>query len=194
MKRTDVIEIVPYQPTWPEEFLAIAQILREALGSPGAAHRPYRVDFRAGLAAKDRIDIQVTVESLDPLVEQAFNRVGYQRSIRYTRDHIPPAALTQAEDWVKWFFNAPEQQRPTNVHVRISGLPNQRYPLLFRDFLRADPAAALAYAQIKLALAKYHADDADAYYEIKNPVCDIIMAGAELWAAKIDWMLGSSDS
>ena len=184
----------PTNPPGQRNSWQLPQILREALGDLALRIDHIGSTSVPGLAAKDRIDIQVTVESLDPLVEQAFNRVGYQRSLRYTRDHIPPGSPDQAEDWVKWFFNPPEQQRPTNVHVRISGLPNQRYPLLFRDFLRNNPAAALAYAQIKLALAKYHADDADAYYDIKNPVCDIIMAGAELWAEKTNWMLGSSDS
>jgi hypothetical protein len=46
---------------------------------------------------------------------------------------------------------------------------------------------------VKLALARYHADDIDAYYEIKDPVCDIIMAGAESWAAATQWGPGPSD-
>ncbi len=133
-------------------------------------------------------------EHFDPRIEQAFLIAGYQRSLRNTSDHLPPGNEDQPKMWVKWFFKPPEAQRPTNVHVRINGLPNQRYPLLFRDFLRAMPAAAFAYAQAKQALASYHADDADAYYAIKDPVCDIIIAGAEIWAAQTGWRPGSSDA
>jgi GrpB-like predicted nucleotidyltransferase (UPF0157 family) len=65
--------------------------------------------------------------------------------------------------------------------------------LLFRDYLRAHPIVAAAYAQAKLALARHHAADPDAYYAIKDPVCDLIMAGAESWAAATQWNPGPSD-
>jgi len=189
-----LIEIIPYRPAWPVEFQAIGKILREALGDLALRIDHIGSTSIPGLAAKDRIDIQVTVARLDPRIEQAFLIAGYQRSLRNTSDHLPPGNEDQPKMWVKWFFKPPEAQRPTNVHVRINGLPNQRYPLLFRDFLRAMPAAAFAYAQAKQALASYHADDADAYYAIKDPVCDIIIAGAEIWAAQTGWLPGSSDA
>jgi GrpB-like predicted nucleotidyltransferase (UPF0157 family) len=44
------------------------------------------------------------------------------------------------------FFNEPEGELRVNIHVRESGRANQRYALLFRDYLRAHPAAAEAYA------------------------------------------------
>ncbi len=53
--------------------------------------------------------------------------------------------------------------------------------------------AATAYAQVKLALARYRANDIEAYYDIKDPVCDIIMTGAESWAAATQWEPGPSD-
>lgn len=189
-----MIEIVPYQPAWPAEFKSIASTLRAALGSLALRIDHIGSTSVPGLAAKDRIDIQVTVTALEAPVEKAFQRAGYLRSARNTGDHLPPGSPEPPERWVKWFFNPPETQRPTNVHVRVQGLPNQRYPLLFRDYLRAAPAAALAYAQVKQALARYHAKDADAYYDIKDPACDLILAAAELWAEKTGWEPGPSDS
>ena len=76
-----------------------------------------------------------------------------------------------------------------NVHVRAAGRPNQRYPLLFRDYLRAHPLAAQAYAQAKKALAAHGPTDWQLYYDVKDPVCDIIMAGAEDWAASLPWRI-----
>jgi GrpB-like predicted nucleotidyltransferase (UPF0157 family) len=188
-----MIEIVPYQSTWADEFLAIGSRIRQALGPLALRIDHIGSTSVPGLAAKDRIDIQITVQSLDPGVEQALTGAGYERSAGLLSDHVPPGGSSDPADWVKWFFRPPQQQRATNVHVRILGLPNQRYPILFRDFLRATPQAALAYAQIKTALAKYHADDVEAYYDVKDPVCDIIMAGAELWAEKTGWEMGPSD-
>jgi GrpB-like predicted nucleotidyltransferase (UPF0157 family) len=75
----------------------------------------------------------------------------------------------------------------------VAGRANQRYAVLFRDYLRVDSAAASAYGQVKVALARYHGEDVDAYYAIKDPVCDILMAGAEAWAATVGWMPGPSD-
>jgi len=98
-------------------------------------------------------------------------------------------------DWLKWTFKSPPDKSRANVQVRMEGRANQRYPLLFRDYLRAFPMVAQAYAQVKMALAKHHPEeDMEAYYDIKDPVCDIIIGGAELWAAATGWEVGSSDS
>lgn len=188
-----MIKIMPYQPSWQDEFTTIGKSLRQALGD-----LTLRIDHIGstsvpGLAAKDIIDIQVTVAELDPAVEQAFNQAGYQRIIEYTQDHLPPGTASPADDWVKWVFRPPSSVRLANVHVRLSGHSNQRYALLFRDYLRAHLATAQAYAQVKEALVKYHADDAEAYYDVKDPVCDIIIGGAEEWAMRIEWVPGPSD-
>ena len=188
-----MIVIVPYRASWPGEFRAIGSDLRRALSD--LALRIDHIGSTAvpGLAAKDRIDIQVSVRSLGPAVESALHAAGYARLVDITQDHIPPAGPDQAEQWRKWLFRPPESLRPVNVHIRLSGRANQRYALLFRDFLRADPASAQAYAQVKLALARYHPDNFDAYYDVKDPVCDLILAGAELWAAAQGWEPGPSD-
>jgi GrpB-like predicted nucleotidyltransferase (UPF0157 family) len=188
-----MITIVPYQPTWREEFLAIGGTLREALRELALRIDHIGSTSVPGLAAKDIIDIQITVQNLYPAVERALNRMGYARIERITQDHSPPGASSEVSDWMKWLFKPPAPQRPTNVHVRVTGRANQRYALLFRDYLRAHPATAQAYAQVKHALAKYHADDVDAYYDVKDPVCDIIMGGAEVWAAAIQWDAGTTD-
>jgi GrpB-like predicted nucleotidyltransferase (UPF0157 family) len=73
------------------------------------------------------------------------------------------------------------------VHVRQEGRLNQRYALLFRDYLRADPGAAGAYGQLKQALAEAAGRDWDTYYSVKDPACDLIMAAAEQWAVRVGW-------
>lgn len=80
-----------------------------------------------------------------------------------------------------------------NLHVRQAGRANQRYPILFRDYLRAHPAAAAAYSQVKQALVGHRMDDPDAYYDVKDPVCDILIAAAEVWAHATGWQPGASD-
>ena len=46
----------------------------------------------------------------------------------------------------------------------------------------------------KSNIIQYHPEeDMDAYYDIKDPLCDIIMGGVEIWAAATAWTLGESD-
>jgi GrpB-like predicted nucleotidyltransferase (UPF0157 family) len=58
-----------YQPTWRDDFLTLGRNLRQALGD--LALRIDHIGSTAvpGLAAKDIIDIQVTVLNLDSAVE-----------------------------------------------------------------------------------------------------------------------------
>jgi GrpB-like predicted nucleotidyltransferase (UPF0157 family) len=188
-----MIEIVPYQCEWSEEFEWLGRALRAALG--GLAVRIDHIGSTSvpGLAAKNIIDIQVTASDLTAELDAAFMETGYNRLVDILRDHVPLGASDEPEQWAKWFYNQGGTGRRVNLHVRLQGRSNQRYALLFRDYLRAHPRAAVAYAQVKVALARSHADNVEAYSDAKDPVCDIIIAGAEGWAAATCWEPGPSD-
>lgn len=190
-----IIEIVEPDFGWQDEFQAIAAPLRAALGDTAL-----RIDHIGStsvpqLPAKNVIDIQVSVAVLDAeRVSSAVAPLGYSLHPRIHADHVPPGWAGEADDWAKLYLVAPEDQRPTHVHIRRLGAQNQRYPILFRDYLRAHPEAAEAYAQIKRALARLHPHDQQAYYDVKDPVCDLIAQAAVPWAARTNWSLGSSDA
>ena len=189
-----LIEVVPYDPRWPTEFERVGVPLREALGEVAL-----RIDHIGStsiprLAAKDVIDVQVTVASLDAgAISAVLAPLGYTLREEVTADHVPPGRSDPTEEWRKLYFRAPTGQRRTHLHVRQAGRANQRYALLFRDYLRADPMAAAAYSRVKQALTRLHPADQDAYYEVKDPVCDIILAAAERWAAETGHTPGPSD-
>ncbi len=188
-----MITILPYRSEWPEEFRIIGNQMRQALGDLAVRIDHIGSTSVPGLAAKDIIDVQITLQDLNDPIERALKHIGYTRLEGIWRDHVPPGAVETDSEWTKWMFKPPEGQRPANVHVRLAGRLNQRYPLLFRDYLRLHSPIAEAYAQVKRALAKYHADNVEAYYDVKDPVCDIIMEGAEEWAAAVHWQQGPSD-
>jgi GrpB-like predicted nucleotidyltransferase (UPF0157 family) len=196
-KLTVAQELSPYRPEWPGEFREIAARLRGSLGP--LALRVDHIGSTAvpGLTAKDRIDIQVTVADFSPAADarltDALTALGYAPAPDVTRDHQPPGDTSPESEWEKRYFRPPAGQRATNLHVRAEGRANQRYALLFRDYLRACPPAASAYAELKRRLAAYVGPDRDAYVEIKDPACDLIMVGAEAWAATVGWMPGPSD-
>jgi GrpB-like predicted nucleotidyltransferase (UPF0157 family) len=189
----DVIEIVPYQDRWRAEFAAIAHRLRSALGP--AAHRIDHIGSTAvpGLAAKDVIDVQVTVDNLDAAVAPLVH-AGFILKPDVTADHCPPGMSLPPNDLEKRFFGMPAGERRVNIHVRRDGRFNQRYALLFRDYVRAHPSAAAAIGATKRALAKHLGHDVEAYYDIKDPAYDIVMAAAVDWAKATDWEPGASDA
>jgi GrpB-like predicted nucleotidyltransferase (UPF0157 family) len=182
------IIIVAYRPQWTEEYKAIAGRLRDTVGD--MALRVDHIGSTAvpGLAAKDVIDVQITVHELTPDLEPALLQAGYLRRGDLSVDHVPPFAMgANPRDWEKQYYQPSPGERPTHVHVRRAGSANGRYPLLFRDYLRAHPFAAEAYALVKLALAQHDPTDWDLYYDVKDPVCDVIMAVAAEWAGSVGW-------
>ena len=190
-----MITIVPYDTSWPEAFIAIARPLRTALRELALSIDHIGSTSVPGLAAKDVIDVQVTIKdfSCTPQLVTAFGSLGYTLIPHITSDHLPPLYQGSETDWEKLMFRPPANQRPTHLHVRALGRPNQRYPLLFRDYLRAHPVASAAYAQIKISLSQRHPDDVDFYYDIKDPLCDIVIDAAEDWARTTGWQMGPSD-
>src|SRR5260221_5566843 len=70
------IIIVAYRPQWAEEYEAIAGRLRDTVGD--MALRVDHIGSTAvpGLAAKDVIDLQITVPELTPDLEPALVQAG----------------------------------------------------------------------------------------------------------------------
>lgn len=183
--------ISEYEPTWPMRFGEIARSLRERLGADAVRIDHIGSTSVPGLAAKDLIDIQVTVAALgvsdswpDELLPTMHRRPGM-------RDHVPATSSTDSAEWDKRYWSHPQG---IHVHVREDGRLNQRYPLLFRDDLRTDPVAAGSYASLKRALVAVVEDDWDAYDAVKDPACDLIIAGAQQWADRVGWTLPPSDA
>jgi GrpB-like predicted nucleotidyltransferase (UPF0157 family) len=180
-----MVEIVPYQENWPSEFQVIAASLRRALGELALRIDHIGSTSVPGLSAKDVIDIQVTVAALDDRVRLAMATLGYTL-LEGRRDHGPPHVVGPETEWDKLLFLPPAGQRRTHTHVRVQGRANQRYALLFRDYLRAHPATAEAYAELKRRLAQYLAEP-QTYPEVKDPAVDLIYLAAEEWAAATNW-------
>lgn len=187
-----MIEIVPYQSRWPVEFRAIAAVLQQGLGSLALQIDHIGSTAVPGLAANDVIDVQISVAALDNEVDALLTRLGYSRVDRITTDHRPSGDKSPAVEWLKWFFRAPLGQRRTNTHVRVLGHANQRYPLLFRDYLRVHPLSAAAYAELKRRLAQELRDPAQ-YPDVKDPAVDLIYFAAEEWANMTGWKMGPAD-
>ena len=158
-----IIEIVPYDENWPREFARIAGPLRATLREVALRIDHIGSTSVPGLAAKDIIDVQVTVRDFDVPLEAVLSLLGYMRVLDINGNHLPPQVPGPASEWEKRYFQPPEGQRPTHLHVRAQGRANQRYALLFRNYLRTHPVAAGAYAEIKRSLARHQPEKSRHY-------------------------------
>jgi dephospho-CoA kinase len=167
--------VVPYDATWPDQAARIVARLRTACG-----HHALRVDHIGstavpGLDAKDAIDVQVTVKSLDGADEiaDALTAAGYPRIVDVTADSVHPDARSTAAEfdhngdpalWQKRYHAAGDPGRPANIHVRVDGWPGQQFALLFTDWLKGHPAAQTDYLAAKRA-----AETSPNYPKAKEP-------------------------
>lgn len=145
-----------------------------------------------GLSAKDVIDVQMTVADLDAPIRGPLEAIGYWKVDRVVVDHCPPGMTLEPSELDKRLYGY--SSRRIHLHIRQTGRFNQRYPLLCRDYLRSHPLAAEAYGEIKRQLARYFPENQEAYYDIKDPVFDVLMEGAREWAETTGWVLPSSDA
>ena len=187
------VVIVDHRPTWRTDFARIAAVQRAALGPLALRIDHIGSTSVPGLCSKDVIDIQISVAALDQSVAAALERAGYERVQRISTDHRPPDSSGPDSDWEKLYFRPPPGQRRTNTHVRVLGRPNQRYALLFRDYLIAHPREAFAYGELKRRLAVSLADPTD-YPDVKDPVCDLVYLPAQRWADETGWQPRSTDA
>jgi len=183
------IRIVEYDPAWPDQFSDLAAQISAAMGADALRIDHIGSTSVPGLAAKDILDVQITVADLEePSYIQRLEAAGFR-----LRDHVAHDLLVGLDEndfeLKKKLLREPEGQRRANVHVREMGRLNQLYPLLFRDYLRADAVVRAAYETVKRELASHFPNDADAYYRIKDPYMDTIYQGAKLWAAQSGWRL-----
>jgi dephospho-CoA kinase len=191
-------ELVPHDPTWPDQARRILARLNTACG-----HRAVRIDHIGstavpGLDAKDVIDIQVTVDSLATADElaPALLAAGYPRLEGITGDVPRPQGRSTVVEfdhtadeslWHKRIHASADPGRPTNVHLRVAGWPNQQFALLFTAWITADPAARQEYLTLKRDVAGQGHADTGSYAEAKEPWLTDAYGRAWEWAQRTGW-------
>lgn len=179
----EALVVVAYRPSWPTDFARLESTLRAALGDLAVAVDHVGSTSVPGLAAKDCVDAQVRVDSLDESrLAPALTAIGF----RLRPEPWNRSDLTAGHHCPKLVFAPPPGDRRCNVHVRENGGPNARYALLFRDYLRANDTARDAWGAFKQRLARSVPQLPD-YGQIKAPATDVLMEGAERWGVDTGW-------
>lgn len=167
------VEVVAYDPAWPEMFRLEAAHLRACL-PPELIGRIEHFGSTAvpGLAAKPIIDMLVEVTSLAETrkrIVPILTGQGYDYLWRPTwGGDVPP--------FYAWFIKRDRQGRRTH-HIHMIEKDFEHWDrLLFRDYLIAHPATAKAYGELKMRLARQFPRDRTAYTEAKGAFITRIMA------------------
>lgn len=185
--KTKPVVVVPYDPTWPQQFEKLGQELREHFQELALRIDHIGSTSVPGLAAKDIIDVQVTVKDLDDeklieLIEKGPYRKkeGIFYDLFLDLDEHSPELR-------KRLIGEKIDERRANIHIRQAGKLNQEYAILFRDYLRACDQTRLAYETIKMRLAKLFPESIDGYLYIKDPLMDMMFVAAKTWAKATNW-------
>jgi dephospho-CoA kinase len=166
-------KIVSYHDDWPAQAERLAARIRLAAGA--LAKRVDHIGSTAvpGLAARDVLDLQVTVPSgteVDDLA-QPLIAAGFPALPGSTQEYV-------SADPARW----------ATVYARVEGSADWRFALLCRDWLIADDAARADYERTKRALSAEHHDRSMADYLVgKQAWLDAARPRAQEWAERTGW-------
>lgn len=160
------IELVEYDPGWPDQFAKLERIIRAALGETAVQLEHAGSTSVPGLPAKPRIDIVLAVP--DSSDESAYvtplEARGFWLRIR------EPA----------WYEHRVLKYADpdVNLHVFTAGCREIDRMLLFRDWMRTHPEDRDLYAAEKRRLAAQTWQYVQQYADAKTAVVDEILARA----------------
>jgi GrpB-like predicted nucleotidyltransferase (UPF0157 family) len=165
-KLTGKIQLVDYDPAWPELFRREAERIRAVLGDRVVLLEHVGSTSVPGLAAKPIIDVLlIVVDSSDePAWLPDLEVAGYVLVIR------EPA----------WYQHRCLKGPDTNVnlHVYSPGCPEIERYLTFRDRLRGHPEERAHYQRLKRELAERDWTYVAQYADAKSEVVEEIIARA----------------
>jgi GrpB-like predicted nucleotidyltransferase (UPF0157 family) len=171
------IVVSEYDPGWPALFERESSNIRNALGSLVLAVEHMGSTAVPGLPSKPIIDLLVGVPSLEEAKQRCIDPI---EALGYV--YIPEYA-----SWIPgelFFRKGPPGPWTHHVHLMEPSHPRWETLLVFRDYLRAHPEAARAYADLKRSLASSSREDIEAYRTGKNVFVDETTAKARAWRAE----------
>jgi GrpB-like predicted nucleotidyltransferase (UPF0157 family) len=171
------IVVSNYDPNWPELFKQERTGIKNALGSFVLAIEHMGSTAVPGLPSKPIIDLLVGVPNLDEAKDRCIKPI----------EALGYIYLPEYKSWLPgelFFRKGPPGPWTHHVHLMEPSNPRWEAHLVFRDYLRAHPEAARAYADIKRSLASSSKDNIEAYRNGKNLFVEDTMAKARAWRAE----------
>ncbi|WP_427383054.1 dephospho-CoA kinase [Janibacter sp. G56] len=187
--REPVITLHEPDPTWPQQAARILARIGHAVGERAVTLDHIGSTSVPGLVAKDVIDLQLGVASLEDADEatfvQALTAAGYPRVGHVAQDN-PKAADGEPQVWPKRFHGNSDPAVAVHLHVREVDSPGWRWALLFRDWLIDDAAARSDYEDAKRQI-EAKGLSMEQYAQDKEPWFDEAHERVEAWAQRTGW-------
>lgn len=152
-----IIEVVPYNPKWPQLFEIEAALIKKALGDNCIAIYHVGSTSVPGLSAKPIIDILPVVKD----ILEVDHRTKAMENLGYVAKGENGMAFRR-------FFQKGGTVKTHNVHVYEQGDPEIDRYLKFRDWMRSHPDDREAYAKLKKELAAKFPHDILSYCNGKD--------------------------
>lgn len=168
------IRVVPYDPQWPQKFVAEAAVLRRILGDEIVAMHHVGSTAVPGLKAKPIIDILVEVRDITRI--EAYNEAMRAHGYEPMGDYGLPGR--------RYFPKDVDGERVVHAHVWQVGNSEIERHLVFRDYLRTHPEEAAAYAAVKEELAQRFPDNSTAYVAGKDSFVKAMQQRALAWSKR----------
>ena len=174
------IEVVPYNPAWPQFFAVEHERLLQTLGWYRQGGVVFGIEHIGstsvpGLAAKPCIDIAIAVVPfpLNKTLVMAIEALEYQY---------------RGENGIagRQYF----QRGPHDFHLHVFEAGDWRFDnhVVFRNYLRANDGALHRYQSHKQNLAAQHRDNREAYIDGKAPLITQLLQEAHTWhVEKTGW-------
>ena len=167
LSKTRHIKIVDYNPQWSIVFTELQRVIKATLGDLALSIEHIGSTSVTGLAAKPIIDIDVVIKSNDllPEVIQSLAKLGYIH--QGDLGIVGREAFGRENEYVPCDGKGRTWQ---NHHLYVCPQDSTALArhLAFRNYLRQNADAVLAYGKLKQQLAKKFSHDIDSYIEGKN--------------------------
>lgn len=165
-----IVELVPYNEKWPEEFQKEAKILKHILADRAVAIEHIGSTAIPGIKAKPVIDVAVglrSMEGIESIIDILDkNQYYYRPKFGNKETHVV-------------FAKGDDVSRTHYIHImRFNGQP-WKEKIFFRDYMRSNSQAAQQYEALKLKAANANPLDRKAYTSEKDEFLQTILASMQ---------------
>jgi len=172
-KHSRIIEVVDYDPSWPEKFRQEAHLIQQVLINQIVSIHHIGSTAVPGLKAKPTIDILLEVKDVTALdaYDSKMKDFGYFAKGEY--------GIQGRRFYLKGLY-----ERTHHIHAFNAGVKNVLRHLAFRDYLIAKPVIAKKYEKLKIRCAKDCNNDNEKYCLCKNDFVHKYEKIALVWVEK----------
>ena len=165
------IEVVPYDPDWPNLFKIEADRIIAVFGPEVVAIHHVGSTAIPNICAKPIIDVLVEVQDIEKIDD--FNEEMVRQGYRPQGEFGIPGR--------RFFIKGDDATRTHHIHMFQTGNPEIERHLSFRDYMIAHPEEAQAYSRLKEELSQRFPHDIEGYVAGKDGLIKEIDRKAKAW-------------